>query len=677
MDEKLARLLRPRSVAVVGGGTWCQAVVEQNVKFGFDGPIWPVHPTRETVGGVAAYPNIADLPEAPDATFVGVNRRATVEVVAELQALGGGGAVCFASGFGEREDGVDLQAGLLRAAGRMPILGPNCYGFVNYLDRVLLWPDQHGGAVVDRGVAVVSQSSNVAINMTMQRRGLPLAYMVTIGNQAQIGLAETGAALLHDDRVTALGLHIEGVDDLRAFEQLAAAAGALGKPVVALKIGASAAGRAAALTHTAALAGSEAGADALFQRLGFARVDTLPQFLETLKLLHAVGPLSGSRIASMSCSGGEAGLVADTAERHGLSFPPLSQKQQDRLQTLLGPLVTPANPLDYHTQIWGNGTATEETFATVMQSPVDLSLVILDFPRGDRCATEAWNPTLQACVDAQRQSDGNLAVVSTLPENLPETVATHLLENGITPLCGVDDACAAIAAAARCRRYEPGVPILMDRVPREPKALDEATAKSLLARHGVTVPIAKTAASADRAAEAAGEIGFPVVLKGCGFAHKSENGAVALGLNSVDEVRDAALAMPAETFLIEEMIDDGIVELLVGVVRDEAHGFVITLAAGGVLTELMADCQSLLLPVDRVGVERALEHLRIAPMLAGFRGKPTADRAAVVDAVLAVQDYVLTEAEGLQEVEINPLLCCARRAVAADALIVREADDDR
>ena len=199
------RLLRPRSIAVVGGGAWCAAVVEQNLKIDFDGPIWPVHPTRETVGGVAAHPNLAALPDAPDATFVGVNRHATIDVLTELKAQGAGGAVCFASGFGERDDGVELQSTLLNAAGRMPFLGPNCYGFVNYLDRVCLWPDQHGGVPVASGVAVVTQSSNVAINMTMQRRGLPLAYMVTSGNQAQTGLADTGTALLEDDRVTGSG----------------------------------------------------------------------------------------------------------------------------------------------------------------------------------------------------------------------------------------------------------------------------------------------------------------------------------------------------------------------------------------------------------------------------------------------------------------------------------------
>jgi hypothetical protein len=192
------------------------------------GPVWPVHPAKAEVGGRAAVPRIADLPGAPDAVFVGVNREATVEAVAELAAAGAGGAVCFAAGFREAAaelgDGAALQDRLVAAAGDMRILGPNCYGFLNYLDGAALWPDQHGGQREARGVAIVTQSSNIAINLTMQRRGLPVAYVVTAGNQAQTGLSEIGAALLEDPRVTALGLHVEGIDDLSAFVRMAESA---------------------------------------------------------------------------------------------------------------------------------------------------------------------------------------------------------------------------------------------------------------------------------------------------------------------------------------------------------------------------------------------------------------------------------------------------------------------
>ena len=246
-------------------------------------------------------------------------------MIRQAAKLGIGGAVCFASGFreaaAELEDGVGLQEELVTAAGDMPILGPNCYGFINALETASLWPDQHGLAKVSSGVAIISQSSNIALNLTMQARGLPIAYIMTVGNQAQSGLSHIGEALLDDDRVTAIGLHIEGIDDLKSFEAFARQAWACGKPVVALKTGRSDQAQAATVSHTASIAGSSAGATALFDRLGIAEVQSLPVLLETLKLLHVHGPLKSARIASLSCSGGEASLMADLGLAHDVVFP--------------------------------------------------------------------------------------------------------------------------------------------------------------------------------------------------------------------------------------------------------------------------------------------------------------------------------------------------------------------
>ena len=214
---------------------------------------------------------MSELPGSPDAAFVGVNRALTVEIVGALARRGAGGAICYASGFGEGDlvgEGATLQTALLDAAGDMPIVGPNCYGLINYLDGVLVWPDTHGGERVESGVAIVTQSSNIAINMTMQRRGLPIAFVVAAGNQAQTGMSAIASALIEDPRVTAVGLHIEGVDDVAAFERLALCARELRKPIVVLTVGRSESSRAAAISHTASIAGSSAAADAFFARVG-------------------------------------------------------------------------------------------------------------------------------------------------------------------------------------------------------------------------------------------------------------------------------------------------------------------------------------------------------------------------------------------------------------------------
>lgn len=674
----LSRLLRPGSIAVVGGGAWGVNVVSQCRKIGFEGEIWPVHPKQSEIGGLPAVKSVEDLPEAPDAAFVAVNRDASIEVVAALARKGCGGAVCFASGFRETEadagDGTDRQAALLAAAGEMRLLGPNCYGLLNYLDGVALWPDQHGGTRCDSGVAIICQSSNIAINLTMQRRGLPIAYIVTVGNQAQTGLSEIGAELLKDERVTALGLYIEGIDDLRDFEALAATARQLGKPIVALKIGRTEAARSATVSHTAALAGSAAGASALFERLGIGQVASLTGLLEALKLLHITGPLPSHRIASMSCSGGEAALIADAAAGTSLQFPTLTPSQTAELGQALGPRVALANPLDYHTYIWGDETALTQTFTAMMQADLGLGLVILDFPRADRCEAEAWEPVVRAVARTMATTGRKMAILASLPETMPEAVSQRLMAQGIAPLSGLSEAMEAIEIAAGLGQpRQPAAPLLIPKPAMQSRTLSEAEAKTVLAAHGLAVPPGRLSHSAQEASDVAADIGFPVVLKGTGIAHKTEAGAVALNLGSADEVRAAAESMASEGYLVEAMIGGGLAELLIGVVRDPAHGYVLTLAAGGVLTELLTDSASLLVPASEADVRDALGRLKIAKLLNGYRGAPAADKTAIVDAVMAVQAYV--QAAKPMEIEINPLICGAGFAVAADALI-RIGDED-
>ncbi|WP_113911896.1 acetate--CoA ligase family protein [Roseovarius dicentrarchi] len=673
MTRDLSRLLRPKSIAVIGGGVWCASVIEQCRRMGYDGAIWPVHPKRAEMAGLPTYASVADLPEAPDAAFIGVNRSITIDTVEALSTMGAGGAVCFASGFREAQaemgDGDAMQDRLVAAAGDMPIIGPNCYGFINYLDGALLWPDQHGGTRCDRGVALITQSSNIAINLTMQARGVPLAYVVTAGNQAQTGLAEIGLGLLEDPRVTALGLHIEGIGDLEAFQALANRAQALGKPIVALKVGKSVQAQAAAVSHTASLAGSDAGARALLKRLGVAQVDSLPKLLETLKLLHLAGPLPSDRIVSMSCSGGEASLMADAAVGRGVTFAPLDDAQHTALRTALGPMVALANPLDYHTFIWDDVPAMTAAFTAALTGDVALGCLVVDFPRSDRCSDAAWDCTIAAGAAAAQASGTPLAFVATLPENLSEHTARRVTDAGLIPLLGVEEAMCAIETAAALGRHRPvAAPVLAPGTGEGATILSEAASKAALAAHGLAVPQSRRVEAADLPAAAAA-IPLPAVLKGEGFAHKTEAGAVALNLGTAEAVMQAAARMNAPAYLLEEMITGAVAELLIGVVRDPAHGFVLTLAAGGVLTEILKDSASLILPASADDIAAALASLRIAPILAGYRGQPGADMAAIVRAVLAVQAYVTENAAHLHEVEINPLICTAARAVGADALI--------
>lgn len=668
----LRRLLNPKNVVVIGGGVWGRSVIDQCQKLGFEGQIFAVHPTAETLAGVSTYRSVSDLPSAPDAAFIGVNRFATIDQVRALSAKGAGGAVCFASGFLEAKeedaDGAILQSALIDAAGGMPIIGPNCYGFVNYLDRFCLWPDQHGGQAVDTGVAIVTQSSNIMINLSMQQRGLPIAYALTAGNQAQTSLAALGRAVLDDPRVTALGLYIEGIGDLDDFESLARHASMRKKAIVALKVGWSEQAQQATISHTASLAGSATSADALLARLGIARVNSLAEMIEALKILHQVGPLTGKRLVSASCSGGEASLMADTAHRqqNGVVFPALTQTQRDGLRSVLGEQVALANPLDYHTYVWGNLPAMADVYSAILDAPIDFGIIVVDFPRADRCDGAAWDCVIEAARIAQKRTSKAVALLASLPENMPEDRALQIAKAGLVPLCGLEVGLAAIASVASVHPAPEASVIVAPRL-GQTHILDEITSKAILSDYGVDLP--HYIVVAQDTLPATLPFPYPVVLKAIGEAHKSEVGGVIIGLSNQTELKTAMLEMNQQRYIIEEFITDSIVELLVGIVGDPAHGYVLTLAAGGVFTELLRDSVSLSLPVNQNDILNALQQLKLAPMLTGYRGKPAVDKPALVKAVLAMQTCVLDRRASLAEIEINPLILTSKSAVAVDALI--------
>jgi acyl-CoA synthetase (NDP forming) len=342
----LSRLLQPRSIAVLGG-VWAENVVIQCKKMGYSGAIFPVHPRRKKMAGVACYHRLINLPEPPDAVFLGINRDAAVTAVAELSAMGAGGVICFASGFAEIGGGI-LQSKLVAAAADMPLLGPNCYGMVNFLDGVPIWPDQHGGRRTTRGVAIIGQSSNILINLSSQRRGLPIAYLVAAGNQAQCNVTDIARSVMEDKRVSAVGLHLESIDNAADFAAMAALAVQKKVALVALKVGKCHAAQRATASHTAALASEKETSSAFLRRCGIAETDTIGVFMETLKLLHVHGSLAGGRLVSMSCSGGEAAHVADLAATRKLYFSPFSVRQKRALKKTLGERVHIANPLEYH-----------------------------------------------------------------------------------------------------------------------------------------------------------------------------------------------------------------------------------------------------------------------------------------------------------------------------------------
>jgi acyl-CoA synthetase (NDP forming) len=365
----------------------------------------------------------------------------------------------------------------------------------------------------------------------------------------------------------------------------------------------------------------------------------------------------------MSCSGGEASLMADAGVKRKVNYRELKQEQRQPLRETLGQMVTISNPLDYHTFVWGNREKQTAAFTTMMQGGYALNLVVLDFPRLDRCDAADWITTCHAVIDASKATGANAGIVASMGENMPEATAEMLMQNGVVPFYGIEEALAAAEAAAGIgdiwTRPLPAPLLKTASGDGEAITLTEHEAKQALVAHGLTVPQGITAETADAAADAAQTLGFPVVLKGLGVAHKTEAGAVKLNLASREAVLDASKAMAgvASGFLVEKMVGKPVAEFIVGAVRDPVAGPVLTIGAGGIL--------------DENTIREAISGLKIAKLLDGYRGGPKGDIDALVAAVASAASYVVSNASIFEELDVNPVMVlpAGDGVVAADALI--------
>ena len=469
LQANLRRLLRPRHVAVLGGVD-AETVAGECRRIGYDGPFWPVNPKRETIGGFACFPSVDDLPEPPDAVFIAVPREQAIDSLARLSAMGAGGAIIYTAGFAEiGGDGPAMEAALIEAAGDMAIIGPNCYGLINYVDRVALWPFAHGGGFHGRGAAIITQSGMLSSDLTMAQRGLPLSYMLSVGNQAVLRIEDFIDTLADLPEVSAIGVHIEGIRDPQRFQAAGLKALANNVPLVALKTGTSALGSELTVSHTGSLSGVDEVYDAFFDRLGMIRVTEPSEMLETLKFLTVAGVPAGRRLAGLACSGGGATMLADAAEAHGLDLPRPSAATAERLRTQLPLTATVSNPLDYTTPIWGVPDKTEPVFSTLFADGYDAAVIIQDYPAAGLDESKPFyrNDSI-SFLNAAAAAGLPAAVCSTIAENLDVETRAFLVAKNVAPMQGIGDCVRAIAAAARygaARRRllaDPPPPLILD-----------------------------------------------------------------------------------------------------------------------------------------------------------------------------------------------------------------------
>jgi len=687
--QNFERLLNPRHIAFVGGADAAVGIGEAR-RAGYGGQMWVVNPRRAQIAGLPCLPDIVALPEPPDAVFLAIPAALVPGAVAELAAMGAGGIVCYSAGFAEAHaEGRALEEALKAALGDMVLIGPNCYGLINYIGKSALWPFAHGGTCPGYGAAIITQSGMFSSDITMSQRSLPLAYMASAGNQTDLGIAEFIDLLCERPEVRAIGVHIEGLRDIPAFERAALKAARAGTPIVALKTGSSAIGERLTLSHTGSLAGSNALYLALFERAGVISVTNPSQFLETLKFLCIAGAPEGREVLGFTCSGGGATMLADHGERIGLQFAAPDAAALAALTPLLPPIATVSNPLDYTTPIWGQPEHTAPVFeAAAAHIPAQAAVLVQDYPAAglDESRQLYLNDGL-AFAEAARQAGLPAAICATIPENIGREVRDLYVARGVAPMQGVHETLNAIRGAAwwRARQREilsaAPAPLIPGRPNAAPRLLNEAEGKARLAAAGIAIPRGR-ACSGAQLAEAAADIGYPVVLKmmGPALAHKSDAGAVTLNIADEGALMQAASAMRhavtqfaadavTDTFLVERMATPPLAELVVGIRRDPQFGLAMTLGSGGILVELIGDTVSLLLPARSAEIDAALDGLKVARLLDGFRGKPAVDRQALVAALTGLADYAMAHAAEIAEIEINPLFVYEREVLAVDVLM--------
>lgn len=646
--------------------------VEYLQRFGYAGRILPVNPKGGTVLGLPAYSSVGEIGEPIDLALIMVPAGSVPAAVAECAAAGVQVAIVMSSGFAETgPEGAAAQAELVqvaRASG-MRLVGPNCIGAVGGAQRVLATFSpvfaSESTPLPQGPVALVSQSGALgfgALSLGMER-GVPIGIAITTGNEADVTASEVAAALAADDSVRALAMYVESLDDLAAIRSAAQA-----KPVVMLKAGRSDAGAKAAASHTGALASADKVVDAALAQSGIARVDTIDDLLDAAALLALDGRMQGDRVGIVTTSGGSGILAADAIEINGLQLAELAPDTVRDLEDIVPSYGNATNPVDVTAAVMAEPGLFERCVERLADDPsVDAIVACFAVLVGDDVTRIA------RALQAVRERTGLPVVAArTGAASLAPEGAAVLAAAGV-PVYPTPERAVAALRALRTVSVPARVPAdrasVASAVPAQ--GASEKEIKALLATAGVPIPESVLTSTLDEARSALQAVGGRCVLKAVvpGLLHKSDAGGVIVGVT--EETLDAGFAQVAALggqVLVERMVPGG-VEVIVGITPSPL-GRVLTVGVGGILTEIVADAAVRVLPVDARDVAEMIDDTALASLLAGARGAPPADRAALIDAVLAIVDATSDwPADG--ELDINPITVLPDGCWVLDAMFHR------
>lgn len=708
--QKVAALFAPRNVVIVGAsdkpGNWTPRVHRNLKRYDFGGAIYPLNPGRDEVWGEKCYRDFAALPEKPDHVVVLVPAKMVAATLRDAAAAGARSATVMTSGFDELGDeggrarGAELRRTIAETG--LAVSGPNCMGNMVAGHSLVTSPDDRTQQVRPGPIAIIGQSGGIAtaIKRTLEERGMIVGTLVTSGNEAGLNMADYIHYLARDPATKVIVCYLESIRDRDSFLAACRAARAAGKPVVVAKLGTSTEGRAAALAHTGALAGSAAAFDAVAGAAGAIRVTTLDDVIEVVEyVLHAPLP-TGAGVAAITLSGGLRGLLIDAAERHGVRYAPLQEATLARLRDFMGAGSIVGNPLDGGYAVLSSQENYLRSIDIMLADPgVDLLLLQEELPRdpgstrkesnlrvAEKLAAAAGKPICYVSMisygltDYARDRRAELPHLAFLQEADKAMRAVRVITDHVT--CFAPEAAALPPPAA-------AVPLLKrlraaSATASAPFTLSEPESKALLVAYGISVVREEVAADVEAAVAAAARIGYPVVLKAVSadLPHKTEAGAVLVGLGDAAAVRDGfarivanvAKAKPGlklDGMLVAQQISGG-TELALGIANDPEVGPVVMFGGGGTALELYGDVAFAAPTLDAPRAAALVNRTRAAKLLDGWRRQPAQDRAAVEAALVALGRMARDLGDGVEAVDINPFVARAagEGGVALDALVV-------
>jgi acetyltransferase len=729
-NAKIHALLHPRNVVILGAtdrpGNWAQRVWRNLKRYGFEGPIYPFNPGRDSVWDTRCYRSFAELPERPDHLVVLIPASAVPRALADAAAEGARSATVMTSGFGEAGDAESaaleqrLRAVIEKTG--LAVSGPNCLGNMNAFASFMTMPDDRQQRVAPGPVAIIGQSGGLAmaIKRTLEERGVDTGAVITSGNESGLTTADYIAYFASVPKIKVIVSYLESVHDAPAFLDACRAARDAGKPVVVVKLGASGDGREAALAHTGRLAGSMEAFDAVAGPAGVIRVRNLDGVVEAVEYaVHAAMP-RGRGLGAITFSGGLRGMLLDAADAHGLKFTSLSAPTREELGALLTVGTTIGNPLDAGFAALTSQDAYLKCVEILLDDPgIDLLLLQEELPRGP--GTEKKEANLVAVNEIAARAATPIAFVTmishgltdyarSLRSNLPHLAFLQEIDKSLATARAVIDYAERArqasnhflpspleeeggrsAAKQRARGRKGGESTTALKRPGElenllarsagKKLLSEIESKKLLKAYGIASPKEGLAHNDRDAVALAKKIGFPVVAKivSAELAHKSDIGGVMLGLKSVADVRAAykQLTGPAAQragvkpagVLIAQQVSDGL-ELVLGMNRDPEMGPVILFGAGGVDLELTRDVAVAPPSLDERVAKALIARTRVSRLIEGYRGKPALDIAALVKALLGLSRLAMDAGPRIQSIDVNPFLLKRKGGFALDALVV-------